>query len=52
MKKLLAAILFICFLLPSGICMAEEATSPVLPDVPNAEQQYQLLMENRDKWSY
>ena len=52
MKKLLVVILFICFLLSSGMCTAEETTSPVLPDVPNAEQQYQLLMENRDKWSF
>jgi hypothetical protein len=54
MKKMLVAILFICicFLLPSGICMAEETTSPVLPDVPNAEQQYQLLMEQHEKWEF
>ena len=44
--------LCICFLFSAGVCMAEETAFPVLPDVPNAEQQYQLLMEKHEKWEF
>ena len=30
----------------------EEQAFPVLPDVPNAEQQYQLLLDQHEKWEF
>ena len=37
---------------PSENNTAEEPAFPVLPDVPNAEQQYQLLMDQHEKWEF
>ena len=38
--------------MPSDNNTVEEPAFPVLPDVPNAEQQYQLLMDQHEKWEF
>ena len=37
---------------PSGNNTVEKPAFPVLPDVPDAEQQYQLLMDQHEKWEF